>query len=114
MRGIRLLALLCVTLVQGQCPSIPPGGCSICGAEQCVQNPEGIFTFPGQREFLNVTSTNVITAFRYARLTRPFHSLAATIPCGTLQDAGYQGLIPLDQCPILVTVIGVCNCGLPG
>ena len=69
----------------GACPKIPPeGGCSICGAGSCVTMPDAIFASPFQ----------------------------PAIPCGLLQDAGFVGAIPLDECgafPFLPES-GVCEC----
>lgn len=58
-------------------------GCSICGNDLEVGNPDAIFVFPGQ----------------------------PAVPCGLLQTAGETGLIPLDQCPFLPSLIGDCECG---
>mmetsp|Transcript_11926 Transcript_11926/g.19766 ORF Transcript_11926/g.19766 Transcript_11926/m.19766 type:complete len:333 (-) Transcript_11926:326-1324(-) len=56
------------------CPRVPVGGCSVCGGEGvCVTNPDAVFAFPGQ----------------------------LSIPCGEFEQAGLDGLIPLDQCPFL-------------
>jgi hypothetical protein len=69
--------------VRGQCPPTPSDGCSICGEESCVGNPEAIFAFPG----------------------------FPAVPCGTLQEAGYMGTVPLAQCPLLANLIADCECG---
>lgn len=69
------------------CADVPDGGCSICGAELCIRNPDAIFSFPGQPE----------------------------VPCGTLQAAGYDGLVPLSQCGFLPSlVIPACGCSADG
>lgn len=69
------------------CPAVPGGGCSICGPCMCVGNPDAIFAFPGQPAFL----------------------------CGELQDAGFDGFIPFDQCPFLPDLIGdLCGCRFDG
>lgn len=52
------------------CPDIPDGGCSVCGDGLCVTSPDVIFEFPNQ----------------------------PPTPCGLLQQAGLDGIIPLDQC----------------
>jgi outer membrane biosynthesis protein TonB len=77
------VASLLVAFVSGQCPATPPGGCSVCGAGRCVGNSEAIFVFPGQPE----------------------------VACGLLEEAGYTGAVPLDQCGFLAGLIGVCECG---
>jgi hypothetical protein len=59
----------------------PPGGCLICGTG-FVTAPDAIFSFPGQ----------------------------PTVPCGALQDAGFEGRIPSEQCPFLLPLIEVCMC----
>lgn len=68
--------------IDSQCPEIPPNGCSVCGKGKCITNQDAIFHFPGQPK----------------------------VPCNQLQEAGYQGLIPLSQCPFLPNLIGVCRC----
>jgi len=62
----------------------PEGGCLICGNGKVVGKPEGIFVFPGQ----------------------------ASIACGTLENAGLNGLIPLEQCSFLSSLLRSCECGL--
>ena len=57
----------------GACPVVPEGGCSVCGADKCVQNEDALFDFPGQ----------------------------PIVPCGNLQQAGLDGSIPLTECGIL-------------
>lgn len=47
--------------------------CSVCGDGKEVGNEDAIFSFPGQ----------------------------TSAPCKTLQQAGYDGIIPLDTCPFL-------------
>jgi hypothetical protein len=65
------------------CPAVPDTGCSVCGEDRCVGNPDVIFAFPGQ----------------------------PSVTCGNLQGAGYAGQIPLTQCPLLPPVIDVlCEC----
>jgi len=66
----------------GGCPAVPDGGCNICAEGQCVSNPDAIFMFPGQPD----------------------------VPCAALQEAGFGGSIPLDQCGFLASLIGVCEC----
>lgn len=71
------------------CPGIPDGGCSVCGVGMCVTNPDGIFVFPDQ----------------------------PTTPCGILEDAGFGGAIPLDQCPFLPGLVAEecgCDSEIPG
>jgi hypothetical protein len=71
------------------CPDVPDTGCSVCGEGQCVTNPDAIFSFPGQ----------------------------PVVECGVLEIAGFNGQVPLDQCPLLVGLIGpICECGdsIPG
>ena len=52
------------------CPDVPATGCSVCGTGMCVTAPDEIFSFPGFQE----------------------------VPCGILQQAGYDGSVPLDTC----------------
>jgi hypothetical protein len=78
-----LASLFAASSVSGQCPATPPGGCSVCGEGLCVGNSEAIFVFPGQPE----------------------------VACGLLEEAGYTGAVPLDQCGFLSALIGVCECG---
>jgi hypothetical protein len=78
-----LASLFAASSVNGQCPATPPGGCSVCGEGLCVGNSEAIFAFPGFPE----------------------------VACGLLEEAGYTGAVPLDQCGFLVSLIGVCECG---
>jgi hypothetical protein len=66
------------------CPdSAPEGGCYVCGSNLCVGDPDAIFAFPGQPR----------------------------VPCGVLEEAGFDGLIPLDQCQLLSTLVDICKCG---
>ena len=69
--------------VKAQCPATPPGGCSVCGEGLCVGNPDAIFAFPG----------------------------FPAVPCGTLEEAGYSGTVPSEQCPFLPGLITDCDCG---
>jgi hypothetical protein len=65
------------------CPDVPSSGCSVCGTGECVTIPEAIFTFSGQPE----------------------------VPCGVLQQAGYMGQVPGDQCPFLPGLVAdICGC----
>ena len=81
----KLVSLLLVVSIaaQGPCPATPPGGCSVCGNGLCVGNPEAIFAFPG----------------------------FPSVPCGILEEAGYGGAVPLDNCGFLPSLLGVCECG---
>jgi hypothetical protein len=65
------------------CPNVPPTGCSVCGTASCVGKPDAVFSFPSQ----------------------------PAVPCGKLQSAGLNGLIPLDVCPFLPGLIADCECG---
>jgi hypothetical protein len=76
-------ASLLLASVTGQCPPVPDGGCSVCGEGLCVGNPETVFAFPG----------------------------FPAVPCGSLQEAGYTGAVPISQCPFLPNLIGDCGCG---
>jgi hypothetical protein len=62
-------------------------GCSVCGFGLYVSKPEAIFAYPEQPE----------------------------APCGMLQEAGLNGVIPLNNCPFLPALIfDVCGCaGMP-
>jgi Leucine-rich repeat (LRR) protein len=72
-----------VLINSDSCPSIPDNGCSICGDNRCITQPDTIFKFPGQPE----------------------------VRCGALQDAGETGLVPLDQCRFLPGLIDdICGC----
>ena len=65
------------------CSSVPEGGCSVCGEGQCVVNPDALFAYPGQ----------------------------PSTACGELQNAGFNGLITVDQCPYLSDLIKEdCQC----
>eukprot|EP00986_Skeletonema_menzelii_P010737 scaffold5358_cov69-Skeletonema_menzelii.AAC.2 len=58
--------------------------CSVCGEGKKVGNPDAAVSFPGQ---------------------------AGQIPCGTLENMGLDGLIPLHQCKVLPQLIStVCEC----
>jgi len=61
-------------------------GCSICGDGKKVTAPDAIFEFPGQ----------------------------PSVPCGILETAGKNGQIPLDQCGLILPLIGMCECGTNG
>lgn len=65
------------------CPDVPLDGCSVCGSNKCVTKPEATFSFPDQPSVL----------------------------CDALQEAGYAGVVPLTQCPILPELVkGPCGC----
>lgn len=51
--------------------------CSVCGDGKEITKPDAVFAFPGQQ----------------------------AVPCGTLQTAGSEGLVPLDQCPFLPGIV---------
>ncbi|KAI2507625.1 hypothetical protein MHU86_6812 [Fragilaria crotonensis] len=57
-------------------------GCSVCGDGKVVSAPDAIFAFPG----------------------------FDPVPCGDLQQAGLEGQVPLENCPALSGLIGVCLC----
>ena len=81
------LGLLCLftknTVAMPACPTVPDGGCSVCGAGSCVGEPGAIVALP----------TGTITT------------------CGELQDAGFGGFIQLDQCAFLPPLISTtCGC----
>jgi hypothetical protein len=75
--------MLLVGLVDSECPVPPPKGCSICGDGKCVGNPAGVAVLPGQPNY----------------------------PCGLLEQGGYTGQVPLDQCPLIAPLIPACECG---
>jgi len=56
--------------------------CLVCGDGQVVGNPDAIFEFPGQ----------------------------PVLSCELLQEAGLNGLVPLEQCPFLPGLIVQCEC----
>jgi len=67
----------------GFCPDVPEGGCSICGPGKCVGNSDAIFMFPGQPE----------------------------IQCDVLQQAGLGGIIPINDCNFLPSLVKkMCAC----
>jgi hypothetical protein len=60
-----------------------PERCSVCGPGNEVSIPDAVFLFPGQ----------------------------PSVPCSTLEEVAEQGVIPLDQCVLLPTLIGgLCGC----
>eukprot|EP00584_Thalassiosira_punctigera_P016317 CAMPEP_0172573942 /NCGR_PEP_ID=MMETSP1067-20121228/136453_1 /TAXON_ID=265564 ORGANISM="Thalassiosira punctigera, Strain Tpunct2005C2" /NCGR_SAMPLE_ID=MMETSP1067 /ASSEMBLY_ACC=CAM_ASM_000444 /LENGTH=203 /DNA_ID=CAMNT_0013366565 /DNA_START=144 /DNA_END=755 /DNA_ORIENTATION=- len=64
------------------CPSVPLGGCSICGPGKCVTNPNAILVAPGFPPF----------------------------SCGDLQQLGIDKQIPPATCIFLSENIGACAC----
>ena len=58
------------------------GSCNVCGHGNQVTNADAIFTFPGQ----------------------------PIVPCSGLEEAGYQGMIPLTVCPFISGMIPQCDC----
>lgn len=64
------------------CPIIPDNGCSICGEGKRVTNKGGVFAFPDQ----------------------------PSVGCVALEAAGLEGIIPLDECPYLPSLV-VHDCG---
>jgi len=70
------------------CPFVPSNGCSICGEGKCISNPDATFQYPGD----------------------------PAIKCGELEEAGYQGEIPLEFCPLFVqtNMPDVCGCSSIG
>ena len=79
-----LLFLLEGAIAQLVCPDIPAGNevCNVCGPGACVAAPDEILVVPGQPE----------------------------APCGVLQKAGLEGVIPIEFCPLLPGLIGICEC----
>ena len=67
----------------GGCPEVPENGCSICGEGLCVGNPDALIDFPGQPKVL----------------------------CGELERAGYDGVIGLQRCARLPSLVPACDCG---
>jgi len=70
------------------CPTVPLGGCSICGPNKCVTSSNTVFSYPGQ----------------------------PAVQCGLLEKAGHGGIIPLDQCTTLSELVqDKCDCenGIP-
>jgi len=66
-----------------KCPDVPDDGCSICGPNKCVTDPDTIFSFPGQ----------------------------PSVACGVLEKAGHGGVVPLDQCKYLPGLVkNPCKC----
>jgi len=64
-------------------PTLIDGSCSVCGPGLTVGKPDGIFAFPGQ----------------------------PMLQCSALENAGEEGLLPLDQCYFLPSLImDVCGC----
>lgn len=67
----------------GACPLVPSDGCSVCGDGKCVTTPDAMFQFEDD----------------------------PPVTCGDLQELGYTGEIPLEQCPVLtLLVLDVCMC----
>eukprot|EP00548_Thalassiothrix_antarctica_P020770 CAMPEP_0194193754 /NCGR_PEP_ID=MMETSP0154-20130528/75210_1 /TAXON_ID=1049557 /ORGANISM="Thalassiothrix antarctica, Strain L6-D1" /LENGTH=733 /DNA_ID=CAMNT_0038918121 /DNA_START=175 /DNA_END=2373 /DNA_ORIENTATION=- len=66
-------------------PEVPTNGCSVCGENKYISVPDAIFAYPNQ----------------------------PSVACDVLQNAGYRGLIPLNECEVLPTLIGVCECRTP-
>lgn len=62
------------------CPDVPDGGCSICGEGLCVTAPDKVFEFPGQ----------------------------PPVPCGRLEGAGFDGIVPLDTCKSICCMMYAC------
>jgi len=57
--------------------------CSVCGEDKIVSLPDEIFEFPGQPR----------------------------VTCNQLEEAGFAGVIPLEQCPFLPPIIkNICAC----
>ena len=56
--------------------------CSVCGEGMAISAADAIFEFPGQ----------------------------PSVECAILQEAGCQGLVPIDQCAFLPALIGSCVC----
>jgi hypothetical protein len=79
-----LLFLLEGAIAQLVCPDIPAGDevCNVCGSGACVAAPDEILVVPGQPE----------------------------AACGVLQKAGLEGVIPIEFCPLLPGLIGICEC----
>jgi len=72
-----------MSLSTAACPEIPENGCSVCGPGMCVTDFGSIFAFPGQ----------------------------PSVRCGDLEKAGLNGIIPLDQCGFLPSlVMDKCKC----
>jgi len=71
-------------VISSTCPEVPSDGCSVCGEGKIVGNLTATFEFPDQ----------------------------PSVQCALLEDAGYMGMIPLDQCVLLPKLdqIGVCGC----
>jgi hypothetical protein len=73
----------CSSVAVTICPEVPSTGCSICGDGRCISNGDGIFSFPGYPD----------------------------VQCRFLQDYGYDGTIPLEQCPYLPQLVAAaCDC----
>jgi len=70
------------------CPLVPSNGCSICGEGMCISNPDTVFQYPGD----------------------------PAIKCKELEEAGYQGEIPLEFCPLFAqtNMPEVCGCSSIG
>jgi len=60
--------------IEGNCRKVPADGCSICGLDSCVTNKYATFNLPGQ----------------------------PSRRCGDIENDGYDGIIPLDQCPFIL------------
>ena len=73
-------------VASNKCPPVPASGCSVCGTDLCISNPDALFSFPGQ----------------------------SSAPCGILETAGLTGLITPEECPFLPNLVDVCECGTTG
>lgn len=67
------------------CPAVPPTGCSVCGAGQCITAPTPQVDLPGQSPY----------------------------SCGQLQEGGLTGAVPLALCPSVAAFLKDCACA-PG
>mmetsp|Transcript_9052 Transcript_9052/g.13902 ORF Transcript_9052/g.13902 Transcript_9052/m.13902 type:complete len:949 (-) Transcript_9052:79-2925(-) len=67
----------------GSCPEVPPNGCSVCPPGECITNERAIFEFPGYR----------------------------AVSCRAIQQAGYDGIIPLEACTFFPALAEMAPCG---
>jgi hypothetical protein len=67
------------------CPIVPDGGCSVCGSNSCVVNPDRIAAVQG--------------------------GSPSSVSCGQLQDTGYAGALSAYECTYYSSLIQeICGC----
>ena len=73
------------TATTAKCPNVPVGGCSICGTNSCVVDPDRIVSVRGGNP--------------------------SSVSCGDLQDTGYAGALTTSECIYYSSLIqDICGC----